>query len=309
MKPLLLLVDLQNDFLGAADLEPPPAEIVRRASRLLSGARALSVPVVHVRTEVDPGGSDRMPHWKALGRWACVRGTPGQASPLELEPEGGEAVVSKTFFSAFSTADLEPILAAAAPDTVVVAGVHLHGCVRATVLDAYQRGLTVWVADDAVGSDDPLHAAVTRRYLDQRAARFASVEDILELLSGADARRAAARELPAAVVAGRELPADGRARLLHRSPRETAAPIFAVPLAGPGEARAAAAASREALGGWWKVTAAERTRLLFDMAERVETEAGELARDMAIELGKPVSAGEAEARRAAALVRSAPSAG
>ena len=34
-------------------------------------------------------------------------------------------------------------MAASGADTLIVAGVHVHGCVRATVLDAYARGFVV----------------------------------------------------------------------------------------------------------------------------------------------------------------------
>ena len=102
MRPVLLLVDLQNDFLDAPGLEPGGPEVVRRAAQLLGGARVRGVPVIHAVTSVDPASDDRMPHWKALGRRLCVRGTRGHASPPELSPAAGETVVSKTFFSAFS---------------------------------------------------------------------------------------------------------------------------------------------------------------------------------------------------------------
>ena len=38
--------------------------------------------------------------------------------------------------------------------------------------DAYERGYAVCIASDATGSDDPLHAAITRRYLEDRCTRF-----------------------------------------------------------------------------------------------------------------------------------------
>ena len=266
MKPLLLLVDLQNDFLSAPGLEPASAEIVARAARLLAGARSAGVPVIHVRTSVDPVADDRMPHWKALGRWKCVPGTPGHGSPPELEPAAGERVVSKTFFSAFDAPELAPTLAAAGADTLFVAGVHLHGCVRATVLDAYARGFEVWVAEDAVGSDDPLHAAVTRRYLDGRAARFAPVEEVLGLVS---------RGAPAAA------PADA------------------------GLAQKAAASARDAGRDWRRVAPEERARLLTRLAELLDAAAPATARELAVDIGKPVRQGEAETRRAAVLVRNA----
>jgi alpha-ketoglutaric semialdehyde dehydrogenase len=286
MRPALLLVDLQNDFLGAAGLEPEASVLVRRAARLLCGVRAFGLPVLHAITSVDPAADDRMPHWKAAGTWKCVPGTRGAAVPPELSPSAGEAVVSKTFFSAFGSRDLDAALARSNADTLVLAGVHLHGCVRATALDAYQRGFEVWIAEDAVGSDDPLHAAVTRRYLDGRAARFAPVEELLSRISNLGR--------PAAPGA-----------LVHRSPSDTTRTLFTVPVEGTAEAADAAVAAREAGERWRTVPPRERAARLEALARRLDDEAGALARDLAVDVGKPAKMGEAEARRAAELVRAA----
>ena len=93
MRPALLLVDLQLDFLNAPGLEPASAIVVARAARLLEGARAAGVPILHAVTTVEPDGGNRMPHWKARETWRCVRGTPGHAPPPGLAPRDGEAVV------------------------------------------------------------------------------------------------------------------------------------------------------------------------------------------------------------------------
>jgi acyl-CoA reductase-like NAD-dependent aldehyde dehydrogenase/nicotinamidase-related amidase len=304
MRPLLLLVDLQNDFLSAPGLEPAAPEVVRGAARLLSGARALRVPVIHAVTSVDPAQDARMPHWKARGRWICLRGTPGHASPPELSPLDSEAVVSKTFFSAFSEPALDAALADAAADTLLVAGVHLHGCVRATVLDAYQRGLSVWVAEDAVGSDDPLHAAVTRRYLESRAAWFAPSSELLRRLEGKPAR-VNASALPAALVAGRALFAPASPSEVHRSPRDTREALFAVTASGPAEVDAAVCAARGAQPGWESLAVGDRSAALGRLADQLEAGAPTLARDLAVDVGKPVTDGLAEIVRAVELLRSA----
>ena len=207
-----------------------------------------------------------MPHWKTLGVLRCVRGTPGHSPPPELAPRTGEPVVSKTFFSAFSTPELAAALAGA--DTLLVAGVHLHGCVRATVLDAYAHGLAVWIAEDAVGSDDPLHAAVTRRYLEGRAARFAPVDEIL-------ARVATTGVLP-----------DG-GRFAGEAARASASARRAGTELARGFARGARAASAAC-----SRNASKRRR-------------PRCARALASDLGKPVSLGEAEVRRTAELLRRA----
>jgi len=296
MRPALVLVDLQNDFLDAAGLEPPRFEVIRRAAWLLEAARDAGAAVVHCVTTVDPERDGRMPHWKASNRWSCVRGTPGHASPAELAPRPGEAVVEKAYFSGFGASrngGLDAALAAAGADAVVLAGVHLHGCVRATALDAYQRGLEVRIAEDAVGSDDPLHAAVTRRYLEGRAARFAPVTELAELLRECAGR--GAPDLRGGPRASREL--------VHRSPRDASRVLFTVAVGGAAEAVRASAAAREALRGWVASPAEGRASVLAAFARRLEEEANALAREMAIDVGKPVAQGAAEVRRAADLVR------
>ena len=185
VKPFLLLVDLQHDYLGAAALEPAAERIVERAAALLEGCRAAGIPVAHVWTTVSRADDQRMPHWKRQGKWICVDGTPGHAPPAALRPTTSEPIIHKRFFCAFSSGTLAPTLAAHGVDTLIVAGIHLHACVRQTVLSAYEKGFDCWVADDAVGSDDPPHAAVTRRYLQTRAAQFASVGELLAILDNA----------------------------------------------------------------------------------------------------------------------------
>lgn len=182
MSVALILVDLQRDFLDRPGLMPPEAELLPRIARLLNGCRERRIPVAHVHTVLRPDGGDRMPHWVRNGTVACVDGTAGVLAPEPVAPRAGEPVIAKRFFSGFGNPGLAAFLADAAVQTVVVAGIYLHGCVRSTVMDAYEHGLDVWVAGDAVGSNEPDHAALTRRYLDGRAATFLDVDAILARL-------------------------------------------------------------------------------------------------------------------------------
>jgi hypothetical protein len=61
-------------------------------------------------------------------------------------------------------------------------GVQFHGRVRTRVIDAYPRRYGVWIAGDGAGSDDPLHAAITQRYLAESAERFVPVPRLLSSL-------------------------------------------------------------------------------------------------------------------------------
>jgi alpha-ketoglutaric semialdehyde dehydrogenase len=304
MKPLLLLVDLQQDYLAARGLSPPAGELIDSAAWLLAGARSRGIPVAHAVTSIDPGRDERMPHWKALGRRICVQGTAGHECPFPLTPAPGEPVVRKTDFSAFSTPELDRVLASFACDTLILAGVHLHGCVRATAIDAYARRLDVWIAEDATGSDDPLHAAMTLRYLESRAVCFLPVGTILGRLSAEpDVAPGTEERLPAAVISGQSLSGRRTPVMVLVSPRQRHQRLFAVPLAGAAVAADAAAAARRAQRSWAKYPIEERAGILGRLADALERDTVTLAQRMACEVGKPVGMGEAEVLRAAELVQ------
>src|ERR1700722_1482404 len=183
MRPALVLLDLQYDFLDSPTLQPAVGDLISRAASLLQRCREASLPVIHVWTTVRREDDRRMPHWKEMDKWICVDGTPGHATPPPLRPQSSEAILHKTFFSAFEDGKLEKVLNHLSADTIWLAGVHLHSCIRATALDAYQRGLTVRIVADAVGSYDSLHAAITRRYLESRVASFVAAGDLFAALA------------------------------------------------------------------------------------------------------------------------------
>nr|MCU0974345.1 cysteine hydrolase [Burkholderiales bacterium] len=176
MKQALVLIDLQCDYLAAAGLQPAAPLLVDIAARLLALARARGVPVVHVWTTVERDPDLRMKHWKARGVWKCEAGTAGHAPPAVLAPTHQELIVHKAHFSGFGGTLLDGKLRELQAGRIVVAGLHLHACVRTTVLDACQRGLEVRVVEDAVASDDPVDAAATRRYLERRGVDFVTLE-------------------------------------------------------------------------------------------------------------------------------------
>lgn len=191
MKPALVLVDLQTDFLARPGLEPPAPVLVSHAAALLEGCRRAGVPVLHVWTSIRPDGSNRLPHWKAQERWWCVVGTPGHAPPEPLRPLPGERVIHKSGFNPFRSGEFDALLVGLGADTLLLAGVHLHACVRTAAIEAVERGLNVFVAEDAVGSDDPAHAAASRRWLAGRGVRFGRSESLLGELTGGNRRAAA----------------------------------------------------------------------------------------------------------------------
>ena len=211
MRPCLLLIDLQNDFLARPGLVPSAADLTDQVAKLLSGWRELGLPVMHVHTLVSTDGQNRMPHWKVQNIWCCVEGSPGAKTPTELGPLISEPVFAKQYYSGFSQGRLLPALQANNIDTLIIAGAYTHACVRTTIVDAYQYGFRIWAASEGLGSDSPDHDRMTRDYLNQRGCEFIAVAEIFTRL------RPFSQPLPSNIV-GQKLPSFLLANIWHQSP-------------------------------------------------------------------------------------------
>ncbi len=280
MNPALLLVDLQGDHLATLQPQTPANTLVTRAAALLDGCRARHLPVIHIWTTISRDDDRRLPHWKKNDRWCCVAGTDGHQAPGPLQPVENESVVNKSGFNGFANGGLDAALKRMNCKAVILAGVHLHACVRTAAVECLERGLQVIVAEDAVASNDPVHAAATRRWLAERSVEFVCTHEILSRLDG-----------------------NAPAKLIHRSPRETEQVLFEIPLAGADEIAAATQSAQEAWQIWRRTEPGARCEILERAAARLEAAAPDLARQMALEIGKPVSHGREEIGRAAANIR------
>ena len=289
MRPALLLIDAQHDFLAAPSLQPCRAELCAALSRLLGECRRAGIPVVHVWTTVD---ADRppMPHWSPDRARRFHPGGEGHATPSELRPADGEVVVHKRFFSGFGDDSLEKHLRESGVDTVILSGLHLRACIRTTAVDAYQRGFAVWIADGAVGDDDPLHGAVSRQYLATRFARIASHDELPAIIGS---RGSVDRSDGAASVDVIE----------HVSPHD-GRPLFRVPVCTREQVAAAAESAERGFQSWQKASSSERTAILLAVADRLAGRSEPWARRIVQETGKPLLEARREVLFAEHLVRS-----
>jgi acyl-CoA reductase-like NAD-dependent aldehyde dehydrogenase/nicotinamidase-related amidase len=292
MKPVLLLVDLQNDFLRTGDLEPHPASIVAAAADLLNTCRTGAVPVVHVWSTVNKSGANRMPHRKKNGDWMCLEGSAGHACPNVLRPHKKETIIHKIFFSAFSTGQLDSILHELNADALLIAGVHLHACVRATALDAYTKGYSVIVVEDSTASNDPVHAAISKRYLQERSVIFRS--------SG---------EISAAITAGGsklgELLVDKEPEVVTHSSPQNCERRWRLAAGRKSDIAAAVAVAREIFEFWRRVRVDERLRLLQAFGCQLQQHESALVDLLVEDIGKPVRYARDEVARAIALIGAA----
>ena len=280
MKPALLLVDLQGDYLASPGLQPAAENLIGRTAALLAACRQRHIPVIHVWTTIHRDDDRRLPHWKKSNRWQCVTGTAGHKTPASLQPLANETVIHKSGFNAFANPALDAALKKMKCDAVVVAGLHLHTCVRTVAAEGLERGLQIFIADDAVASDDPVYAAATRRWLAARGVEFIPVAEIQSRLDG-----------------------NAPSKLLHRSPRETEKILFGISVAGTAEIAAATLSSQNAWKKWRRIKLSARRKIFEKVVRSLDDAAPELARQMAVEIGKPVAHGLEEIRRTTANVR------
>ena len=86
----------------------------------------------------------------------------------------------KKRYSAFYGTNLDEILTRLNPDTLILAGINTHACIRMTAIDAYQGDWKVVLASDCVDSYDKEHYAASLRCM---RVNIASVMNNQELRS------------------------------------------------------------------------------------------------------------------------------
>lgn len=149
----LILVDVQEAFRPVIDAFDPT---VAACGLLAEGFGVLGRPVLV---------SEQYP--KGLGHTV-------EELAARL-PEGTEPI-EKLRFSACGVEAFDAALAASGCDTWVVAGIETHVCVHQTVMDLLDRGLTTYVAADAVSSRAPANKALALERMAGAGARVTSSE-------------------------------------------------------------------------------------------------------------------------------------
>jgi maleamate amidohydrolase len=152
-RPALLVVDMYRAFVDPAYpySSPSAPATVRAIQALLAAARTAECPVLFSTAKRRTIPAER-------GRWKT---TAANARPImadaaayeivpELAPRPTESVLVKSAPSAFFGTDLVSYLIFHQVDTLVVTGTVTSGCVRDTVLDAFNYSFRVIVPEEAV---------------------------------------------------------------------------------------------------------------------------------------------------------------
>ena len=182
-KPVLIVIDMLNDYLS--EWESGRRERLVQAIRaLVSEMRKASLPVIWVRQEFAPDLRDAYPEMRAKGIQIAIKGTEGCQILQELSPRSSDRVIVKKRYSAFFGTELDRILGEIGPDTLILAGINTHACIRMTAIDAYQRDWPVILASDCIDSYDREHHDISVRYMRDKIAAVMSNLEIGAALRG-----------------------------------------------------------------------------------------------------------------------------
>jgi len=180
-KPVLLVIDVLQDFLGSWKAEPR-RKLVESINDLSGMLRSREFPVVWVRQEFEPDLRDAFLEMKRSRMQVTIKGTPGADLVPELRVAPTDRVLVKKRYSAFFGTSLDQWLAELNADALILAGVNTHACVRMTAIDAYQRDWAVILAEDCIGSYDREHHEVSLRYMRGKIAEVLTNQEILARL-------------------------------------------------------------------------------------------------------------------------------
>jgi bifunctional isochorismate lyase/aryl carrier protein len=185
MGTALMVVDLQNDFLGPyfssiENAEPIIKQLVSGINEISCLFREAGLPVFFIRMIYKADGNNWTLRMKDLNTPYCIEGTPGSSFFQGLNIEKSDILITKVRYSAFYGTNLDDILRKKSIDTLVITGMNTHACVRATVIDAFERDYRIFLPLELVNSYNiPLHEQ-TIAYLQNRVVALTSMKDIKE---------------------------------------------------------------------------------------------------------------------------------
>lgn len=180
-KPLLVVIDLQNDFLERWE-SAQRAALIASTNELAGTIRESGNAVIWVRQEFEPDLSDALPEVKAKRIQVVIKGTDGCKLDARLVVSSADRVIVKKRYSAFFGTDLDVVLGEIRPDAVILAGVNTHACIRTTAIDAYQRDWPVVLALDCIDSYDREHHEISMRYMKDKIAAVMTNRQIASAL-------------------------------------------------------------------------------------------------------------------------------
>ena len=137
-KCALVLIDYQNEYVdGAMPLGDAGTKAIENAQRLLDKARQQDVPVFHITHHGPENGNVFDP---LSANVEIVE---------QLQPQDGEAVITKQNPNAFHDTQLQSMISSASRQQIIFTGFMSHMCVSSSVRAAFDLGFDSFVCHDA----------------------------------------------------------------------------------------------------------------------------------------------------------------
>lgn len=193
-KPALIAIHYQNDILhpdskfhvGVDLLSNRRASVVDAAKRLLQGARAHKIPIIHARIAFRENHKDLIANCALFDKVEAAAALLDESWGADfyegLAPLPEETVVTHIRNNAFFGTELQPLIAKLGGTRLIFAGVATNYSVEHTARHAVDMGYHVSIVSDACTTGDPeLHEASLRtmalladiKTVDQIIAEFA----------------------------------------------------------------------------------------------------------------------------------------
>ena len=154
------------------------ASLCSSINHLTALARAKGFPVVWVRQEFESDLSDAFLDMKRENIRMFVKGTRGPLVLDELVRDDSDIEVVKKRYSIFYGTGLDSLLQELGVNSLILAGVNSHACIRIAAIDAYQRDLPVTIVRECVASKDLEHHEITMDYLDGGIATLMTLREL-----------------------------------------------------------------------------------------------------------------------------------
>ncbi|MET9670975.1 isochorismatase family protein [Streptomyces sp. NPDC006475] len=190
-RPAVLVVDMTRAFVDSTyptGWSPTGGPAVVANATLLNAARQAALPIFFTKgypepdAEVQPAERGR---WKVNGNPPPLpAGTPpGDVIAEQLTPMADEIIIDKGARpSGFFGTPLASYLVHAGCDTVIVTGMTTSGCVRATVLDAFQFNFNVVIPFECCADRSQISHKVSLFDMHMKYADVVSLDETIDYI-------------------------------------------------------------------------------------------------------------------------------
>lgn len=203
IRPVLLVVDMQNGFCGLGGTFDkfgfnigPYRAIIPALQSLIGRMRRLGVSIYYSKAIREKTGLDcidkvhriipesRRERTEKLP--LCIRGTWDSDIVDEVYPQPGDYIVEKRRDSVFQDTEFELWLKAFKADTIIFCGIDTYICVESSIRDAFNKGYDVITVSDCVASRNPAHHKTTLEQVAEAYGWVLTTDELMQKITNSE---------------------------------------------------------------------------------------------------------------------------